>query len=730
MAASEVEPLASAPLAEGEHIDDDTHAALDSVSQAVNAHVDEQIALEIAREDDKAELNQKEMELLFAEMETRLRRSVLKVIRPTIDQVTNMASRFAAMQRKTDRHDAVLHHSAAMELEIDKLAGSLAFVQEQMGMNGQQVQNFEAKTTATFLEVSNHVDKSEQRLEDDEAEIHKMARESARDRSDLQRLQERLDESTSSIWAGIAEGLGKASAEREKNQHLIAELQKQNHNLLEELFGNGRGLTQVSIDIAELRSSVAEIPQLESRIEQCAANGVVLEECVFKCNASSKSVSEKFPELAASVDKRWAQYIKESQSLMNKLTAHHASTLKNVKADVCEEIVASRALRQEIGQREGVTNEFCKTVASSLGVTMSRIDALHRELTTDISETSDRGKKDRVYLDQNLQRMERDAQTVQEVSESACVKLEHLSKVLALVLEGEKMAGALHLQEFVDRCSECWLAAPSDAKRKPPVSHTARSLEKLKPNYETLGRGFAGEDMTSLVPLDGKNGLAKLEYLPGRINYGGTEFDRRGFLLMHHQMLTKARSFLDHGFGQIRVPPPNVHASRPAHADDDEAVQITLQPGAKGGQSASGPAERPTGLPNSGVLSDAPKELKPKHIACGTSGTGAVAQGSSGAQRPGSRTQPQAMGSSGTKFFPLSQPGPNFVLPPPLAQAPLKLPNIHDRGMDAEGARSIYMSDRLPVQSMGLLQLGAVQSPQSKAKPSQFARRPKALTAR
>jgi hypothetical protein len=312
--------------------------------------------------------------------------------------------------------------------------------------------------------------------------------------------------------------------------------------------------------------------------------------------------------------------------------------------------------------------EACEQVAHSLDQEIARVDALHKEIVKDIGEVDARRKKDRIHTDRDLQRVERDAQAAHETSEYASSSLEYLTKVLALVLEGEKMANALHIQEFADRCGECWLASPADAKRKPPATHTAQSLEKLKPNYEHLGRGMASEDMMSLVPIDAKRGLAKLEYQPGAISYGGSQFDRKGFLLLHHRMLTKARSFLDRGPGQFTSQPVadlRDVSRAPQYADDEaeppEESKITMQPGANGGRGGT----ELSALPKSGsCIDEVSEDREPEYLkATGSAGHSGGGSGSNDVgQRPGSRHQPGARGSSAGD---------------PSRSQPLRLPDIH-----------------------------------------------------
>jgi hypothetical protein len=144
------------------------------------------------------------------------------------------------------------------------------------------------------------------------------------------------------------------------------------------------------------------------------------------------------------------------------------------------------------------------------------------------------------------------------------------------------MTNALHIQDFADKCAECWLGAPNDARRKPPSALSAQGLEQLEAPHS---RSVAGQDMLSLVPIDMKMGLAKLGYKPGPITFASSQFDRKGFLLMHHHMLSKAKVFLDRGPAQWPIARQlNPGGEAEVTGSSLRSPTVAAKPNAKGGQ--------------------------------------------------------------------------------------------------------------------------------------------------
>jgi len=647
---------------------------------AQHATRDDSKTFEAQLSSDDHENNHKEVEILLAEMETRLRRSVLKVVRPTLDKVTDMGSRFSAMQRRVDQHETILHQSAAIELEVKKLEEILSVVQDQLAKSSADAREFEAKTDTELTTLGSRTFKCEEHLQTLDNEISKIGRDFDRVWKETKRLQEQHDDSLKSIWHGVNGSLKKTEKAKEELMSDISEQQKVHEKLVEDIFGDGKGLNKVNIDIQALNIAIQPIPFLERQIEDTNARADEMDRNVAKCNSTCASMTQAFNDVRHSVDARLAGYDDSNKLVMNKLTAYHASVLKSVRTEFIEEIQASRNLREEIGRFESDTTETCDNIKRTIQEETAKRDSMLKEMTMDIAHIELRSKKDRAHLDRDLARVEQETQFAQEISESAFSGIDYLRKVLELALEGEKMSSSLQIQDFADRLGECWLGTPSDSKRKPATTQTAHSLEKLQPHYENSGierRDFAAESMASLVPLDGMRGLAKLEYLPGAISYEGRQFDRRHFLLHHHRMVSKAKAYLDdfkkhryahRGQGSPRrsrskesaqkSPRKLSNANHPPLEDDGtdhpDASKITLQPSAKGGLGGNTMSGLPKGG-SSGSDGSITEEVLVEQLKA-MSGSGGFGQ------RPGSRHQPQAGGSKGFEGFqriPEAQPSPH-----------------------------------------------------------------------
>jgi len=270
--------------------------------------------------------------------------------------------------------------------------------------------------------------------------------------------------------------------------------------------------------------------------------------------------------------------------------------------------------------------------------------------------------------------------------------VEFVSRILGLVLEGNRVTSAMLVQDYSDRQGERWLSLPEELSRRPEQPQLAHNLLKKQGssgNALTFEKG-SGD---SLVPIDWRKGLARGSYLPGQVAYQGLVYERRDMLALHHKLLDKAHAAFVKGpqedASNSAAPPPNISA----------------QPGANGGKPGS------AGFAHNLDLSVRGHEASREHLllASGEDKSREDAKLSSsmrkgppsptGAtrlmQRPGSQGQPQAKGSRGTMWGPLGETEPpvegdEAAQPPPSVQVPrhVKPAAPSSRAMQAGGVES------------------------------------------
>lgn len=349
--------------------------------------------------------------------------------------------------------------------------------------------------------------------------------------------------------------------------------------------------------------------------------------------------------------------------------------MKSMRMDFHHELAAAKALRDEVTNIETQTHEYCRDIADDLQTEAKRFDSVHKQLTLDFDETKKRGKRERQAQESGMREVKRDMAIQQEVVSSFHASLAYLGRVLGLVLEGERVTSALHVQDYVDRLGERWLGRPEDLDRRAQPAYSAEMLEKMPRKFPGDVDHISGNpSMHKLVPIDPLKGLAKVGYVPGRISYGGSHFDRQDMLLLHNRLLFKAHLVFEKG------PPKD-----PALASLKEMAANTMptgQPSAIGGTGGSHGYSKLTGRPKK-TFGDGCSE-DPSSTAASTAASfyprqplsthGSRQRPGSQGHRPGSTGQPQGTGSRGTEHGTLGD-----TEPPPDAYRPEGLGPLEER---------------------------------------------------
>lgn len=666
----------------------------------------------------------KEVEVQLAEMETRLRSVILSIIRPSLDKAHDLDTRLKDLSEEVAGHESALFTVDKLRAEVAKQKEFTASLGDQLRNRDQLSQEFEHRTGNDLQDIRVKVEMLEQRQEDLQKELRQQVRDAQHTWNETQHLAEHHETSMRQVYEHISAGDKKEAQAREEIMEQVRELQKHREDLLEDLFGEEKGITKLGHELTKVFRITASIPGLTNslailsdKVETLDVKETGLE------NRLGQSETE-FQDFTKEIQAKLRVMKEEFRQDTNRLIAHNATIMKDIRQDYIDEMMAVAKVRTEIMQFQTNIDTICRDIAEALEKETRRIDALHRELVEDIEEIQRRRKKDRISLEEGVQDARREVAMEQALSLETRGKLEFLSRIIGLMLEGERVVGALCMQDFADRGCERWLAPKSDMGRGPAPPQSAETLEQLlqRQNWRQDTGWNTLQSDGSMQLLDARKGFALGGYTPGRISFGGTLFDRQEILLMHHKLLQKA-----HG-AFVAGPPGEAalaldgkrgrHSSVPASALPVSTAQFTV----KGSVSAK---EAPWGARDErdGTLDEKTDNQKVQPLKQGSADGGSHSRG-----RPGSQDQPQALGSRGGALGPLGETEPPWQAVSLGAAAPVKLPRISGSGgvQSVSGTGSTFASTGLSSAMAGLVDIAYAETGKSFSRPGQSG----ALTAR
>lgn len=638
------------------------------------------------------ELGPKELEVLVAELETRLRSTILRIIRPTLDQTKELSSRLDLLAEQVAGHAPLMFITKQLREELEHQGDFAKVLMEQLNARDEQSRSFERNAMHNIKQLHNSINELGDKHGDTVAELQKLTREHSRSNTAMGEIQASLDDETSRVWEGILSSNKKIETCRQEFLDHAKEQQRQREDLLEDLFGDDKGLTKLRQDFTALSRFVERVPDMEQYLEEVIRHTADLEQRQTECTEYCASSKQTFIDFEKFTEKRLAVMKDEFRQEANRLVAHHASLLKQIRNDYSDEVGLFAKLRAEVSDFQLSTDKFCRDVAQMIERESQRTDALHSVLGTNMDEIRKNRRKDRLTIEAEIHGVRRDMAANQEVSHTTSVSIEYLSRILALVLETSRISNALEMQDFVDRCAERWLSVPDDLGKRPQPSTTVEAFEQQQHEHQRHAQHPHQHDWWStsdLVQIDWRTGLASGEYLPGQVSYGGSVFERKELLLLHHRMLTKAHAAFQLGPKRELT---SIHGFTAAAS----GCMQPAQPCANGcASSAQQPSSRKSAK-SAKTCSTVDEDPEDPKFSAESSLRGSRG---SGRQRPGSQGQPQAMGSRGSMCGSLGETEPppgwhSLAGPagrPTPTPVPLRLPSLNCDGtgdLGASGART------------------------------------------
>eukprot|EP00747_Dinoflagellata_sp_TGD_P033691 gnl/TRDRNA2_/TRDRNA2_136785_c0_seq1.p1 gnl/TRDRNA2_/TRDRNA2_136785_c0~~gnl/TRDRNA2_/TRDRNA2_136785_c0_seq1.p1 ORF type:complete len:669 (+),score=133.65 gnl/TRDRNA2_/TRDRNA2_136785_c0_seq1:85-2091(+) len=630
----------------------------------------------------------KEFEVTVAELENRLRGTMLRILQPSLTRTSDLASEVYSMRQQISKNTEALDSVIMLREEVAKQEELVTVIRDELQQRAGQDRLFQTRTSGEMAELRQAKVEVNDRADELKADLEKMQREMARVWEETERQQKQHEEASRKVWEDMGAAARKNEGGRTEIHSRLSEMDKRHDALVEELYGEDKGLTKLRADHQALVAFVKPLPELQKELTDNVSKTTKLDERQDQVTEQMRRTKEGVDNFQGKVEKDVAGLHEEFRTTCNKLTAHHASLMRDVRLDYAEEINLAKGMREKVLDFQSDIREYVGQMSDALTTESRRVDALHKALLGEMEELNKKRKKDRTVVDSELKLVRKDLGQQHDTNHVLHTEIEYVGRMVGLLLEAERAGSAMSIQDFADRKTVHFLALPDElTAAKPQVPQTALTLA-----HQRKLEGDAGHQPPNdqVVQVNWRQGLAELSYRPGEVSFGGTKYDRRDLLLMQSKLLEKAHAVFKKGPARM-LPPRNT-----AGAMNTSGAAITAtQPTANGGASADEIAfdrqwsslksmddPKP---PVRNLDRAADKADKSAALGGGWAGNRPVSQGR---QRPGSQGQPQAMGSRGTmecglgETSPPGAPGGGRSSPPPV-----RLPTIERNGaMSARGS--------------------------------------------
>jgi hypothetical protein len=513
-------------------------AALSNLKKASSQRLETAMATPDKRLDDlhmlmetDAEAGRIEAEVAQAELESRLRRMITDVLRPSIAKVTKLQTDHEMMctkfQEMIDGHQEVL----SAQHEAKETSQMIGVFRSKLDEFWASNVSLEDKLTQYQRSAGLRMEELEHNLEANRNSSERLGRNLDRAMQDADRVKNNIKAMQVNFERATQKNKERMDTEVKQLHGLIQEVRDMHHKLQIEVWGpedcsessppslrkldmqmrTQTGLVSESInDIAVLQGNVSELFTATQR-----QSGMELQ---------LKDLHDKSMFLAERVESCAQEAKEDFKQASNLMAAFSANLVREARHSFKDELKHAQQMQQEVDEFVRRTQAAIVDTETSMNSLSGQLQAMVKEIRTDLDSYDQKRKRDKQGLEDQVRQLQSKVNYADNASESIIKGLEHVSGVISMSLQSERMSVALDLQDFVER------------KDTPYVGVRGTRDKKRQP------RTVNGKP-TGLDP----DALHRIEYQPQPVHYQGTNFERPQLLALREKLVHIAQEVLQKG---------------------------------------------------------------------------------------------------------------------------------------------------------------------------------------
>jgi len=476
------------------------------------------------------EFEKKEDEVRMAEIESRTRTMILEVLKPTIQKTTRLQYDHEEMTRKygdlNDKFKEIVRRHEEAKQQWDLI---LLFREELEGYLD-QIKELEGKVAEHQTTVLNRVVDVEQSCDLQKSACQRLTRSSERMSQEIEKLHTHMKTSESTLESRIQRNKDHTSTELNKVNIEILELQKNLQSGITEIWGSEESdskrpslwrldweLKQAKEKLSTAVENISYLQRLDGEMSKLTDRQEEVESFLGDVRSTSDALKERMEEIAVETKEDFNRF-------SNMSAVSTANLLKSARENFRDELKESQKLRQDVQDFVGQTQNIIQNLGGSIEVNTKQVEALIREMRTDLEAVDGKRRKDKQGLEEEFYILQANSNTTQESTEAVLSGLEHLTSIIGMMLQGEKISMSMDLQDFLER------------QDTPYVGVRDQVINRNESVRQTPRRG-------GLDPA----WLYRMTYQPKAIKFQGMTLERPQLLALREKFVHSAQEILQNG---------------------------------------------------------------------------------------------------------------------------------------------------------------------------------------
>lgn len=517
--------------------------------------------------EDDGDLINKEQEVAMAQLEDRLRVMVIDVMKPTVKRVSVLQHEFEELRKRlvTDEDKiAQIFDSAKIARHCHDM---LEVYKERLSDFWDKVLDQERASMEASNRIMRQVEAVESTCEAQGSVCQRLRDALSRVTLEMEQVHGHFSDLQAQVDSRLYRNQEHTDAEIKRIDATIQDLRDAQLRYVNEIWGaeeNGDSsplcLRRLDVQIRrngglleETMTSLTELLRLDPEMKTLATQQESLDSQV-------KSLSNLTVQLTDRISRIAEESKKEYKRASNMMAAFTANLMQDMRISFGHDIKAVQQMRHDVDvfvqETQGGMDKLQENVLSNT----QHVEAVLREVRLDVENYEQRRLKDKQTLEDGLHGLQDRVGSAFESSEATFKGLEHISSVIGMTLQSDRMSVALDLQDFVER------------KDTPYVGVRGTSARDRV-------RGAKSADCTRRGGIDPEH-LMRLFYKPQPVTFLGTAFERPHLLALREKLLHTAQQELQQGPSQR----PNKQHKMFADECNLDAPQTPIVPQAVGMQ--------------------------------------------------------------------------------------------------------------------------------------------------
>lgn len=518
-------------------------------------------------------MEKKEEEVKLAEMEVHIRQMVMDVCQPTVERSIKLQNRCEHLEEN-------------LRLQNDwlkRITEDVHHTKEQIDVVGHfrvQMDEFWKIQTELEVKLAKHTKDILSQVEETQATCTGLISTTQRLRTSMDRhnedsghLRNDITKNQQHLDLGIKKVKEFLDSEVRRVDFSINQVKAMHNALSVEIWGpqepedlSPPSLRRLDMQVRQLQQTTREVLAELNQLRLLDAQVQKVTSVQAEHGSRITDLETDLSKLTDDVDTLAKDTKHEIKQTANMMASFSATLMHDIRGSFSQEVQQLQDIHQNVQKFLRETEESVHGLKEALQSSGRYLESTMREVRTDLDGIESRRKRDKLGLESIVNTLRSQVTATSDSTDKIVSGLEHVSSVIAMCLQSQRMTIALEVQDYADRKDKQYIAImgrKGDAPAK----------------VENLGQ------------------LRSIPYQPTAIVFQGTSFERPQLLSLTEKLVFTAQEAL------LKGPGAKQFLSRPGSRDpfstfagdafnreyaQVQARQLAARPGSRGQPSARG----------------------------------------------------------------------------------------------------------------------------------------------